>query len=179
MKTIYLIRHCKAKGQEPDAVLTLEGLAQSESLSDFLLDKQIDLVISSPFLRAIHSIKPFIDLTKVSMKIDSRLSERILCSVELTDWMDKLKVSFDDMDLKLPGGESSVEATNRGIEVINELMNESAYNIVIVTHGNLLSLIIRNFKKDFGFNEWKEMKNPDVFKLIIEQDKYSLERIWK
>ncbi|CAM3148907.1 histidine phosphatase family protein [Paenibacillus sediminis] len=59
MKTLYLIRHCKAKGQEPDADLTLEGELQAEALSNFLIDKPIDLIISSPFLRAIHSIKPF------------------------------------------------------------------------------------------------------------------------
>ncbi|CAM3148867.1 histidine phosphatase family protein [Paenibacillus sediminis] len=87
--------------------------------------------------------------------------------------------SFEDMDFKLPGGESTAEAANRGIEVINELLDTSANNIVIVTHGNLLSLIIRNFKKEFGFNEWKEMKNPDVFELIIENDKFSIDRIWK
>lgn len=179
MKTFYFIRHCKAKGQEPNADLTFDGLAQSESLSNFLLDKNIDIVISSPFLRATQSIKPFIEKTKKPMKTDSRLSERILSSIDLPDWMERLEESFADIGLKLYGGESSAEAAQRGLAVINELMNNKAKNIAIVTHGNLLSLIIREFNKDFGFKEWKELKNPDVFELIFKQDEHILNRIWK
>lgn len=179
MKTFYLIRHCKAKGQEPDAELTLEGMEQAESLSAFLLDKQIELIISSPFLRAVHSIKLFSELSNLSVVTDPRLKERVLSSAAMADWMDKLKESFEDMDLKLPGGESSSEAARRGMEVINELMDVGENNIAIVTHGNLLALMLRNFNKDVGFKDWIEMKNPDVFELVLDTDNYSVERIWK
>ncbi|NBD25404.1 histidine phosphatase family protein [Paenibacillus glycinis] len=179
MKTIYLIRHCKAKGQEPDAELTLEGVAQAKSLSLFLLDKQIELIISSPFLRAVHSIKPFSELTNLSVNIDSRLSERVLSSVAMADWMDRLRESFHDTDLKLQGGESSSEAARRGMAVINELMDGGEHTIAVVSHGNLLALMIRNFKKDFGFDDWLAMKNPDVYELVLDTDKHSVKRIWK
>jgi len=35
MKRIYLVRHCKAAGQEPEAPLTEEGVTQAERLADF------------------------------------------------------------------------------------------------------------------------------------------------
>ncbi|MBM7565513.1 histidine phosphatase family protein [Paenibacillus sacheonensis] len=179
MKTIYLIRHCKAQGQEPDATLTLEGHAQAEAITEFLMDKDIEWIISSPYLRAIHSIEPFSRLSRIPINVDPRLSERVLSSEGMADWMDKLKASFEDIDLNLPGGESSAEAADRGVEVIREIAESSANPIVVVTHGNLLSLIINHFKKEFGFNEWKGMTNPDVFELLMEKDKFQISRIWK
>ncbi|MFC4777323.1 histidine phosphatase family protein [Paenibacillus sp. GCM10023252] len=114
MKTIYLIRHCKATGQEPEAELTLEGQEQAKKLSEFLLHEQIELVYSSPYVRAINSIKPLCEYSKIPLHIDVRLSERILSSEDLPDWTDKLEQSFIDMNMKLPGGESSAEAALRG-----------------------------------------------------------------
>jgi len=57
-KTIYLVRHCKAEGQAPDAKLSPIGKKQSALLTEFLLEKQIDSIVSSPFKRAVDSIKP-------------------------------------------------------------------------------------------------------------------------
>jgi len=179
MKTIYLIRHCKALGQKREADLTREGITQSHTLSLFLANKGIEKVISSPFVRAVQSIKPFVDQTKVTLTLDSRLSERILSSNDLTDWMDQLKATFENQDLKFEGGESSNEASKRGIEVITELIKGKENTTAIVTHGNLLSLIIRNYNKEFGFNEWKDMRNPDVFELSEEQNEFRVKRIWK
>lgn len=48
MKNVYVVRHCKADGQEPDAKLTELGIQQAENLAKFLLDKDIDFIISSP-----------------------------------------------------------------------------------------------------------------------------------
>ena len=48
-KIIYLIRHCKAGGQESSATLTSKGVEQACKLADFLYAKQIDYIISSSF----------------------------------------------------------------------------------------------------------------------------------
>lgn len=179
MKTFYLIRHCKASGQEPDAGLTPEEVRQSEALCEFLGNKAIETIVSSPFARAVQTIKPFADQSHIEIIADSRLSERVLSTVAWTDWMDKLQQSFENEHVKFEGGESSAEAAERGLAVITDCMSRKANNVAIVTHGNLLSLIIRNFNKDFGFQDWKALSNPDVFELNIEPDRHVLERIWR
>jgi 2,3-bisphosphoglycerate-dependent phosphoglycerate mutase len=179
MKTFYLIRHCKATGQEPEAALTHEGVLQSKALCEFLGNKGIETIISSPFARAVHTIKPFADQSRIEVIPDSRLSERILSTIDLTDWMDKLKETFVNEHVKFEGGESSAEAAQRGLAVINDCMNRKENKVAIVTHGNLLSLIIRNFKNDFGFHDWKALGNPDVFELKVEREQHGIERIWR
>ncbi|WP_410769469.1 histidine phosphatase family protein [Fontibacillus sp. BL9] len=179
MRTIYLIRHCKAYGQETDADLTSEGYKQSEILSQWLSDKGITQIYASPYLRAIKSVQIFSDLYKIPIRIDSRLRERVLSSWDLPDWVDKLKATFEDHNLWFEGGESSIEAAKRGLEVINEALIKQEETVALVTHGNLLALMIGNYHKDFGFEDWKAMSNPDVYVLKIDQGKSNIERIWK
>jgi phosphohistidine phosphatase SixA len=49
---LYLVRHCQATGQEPDAPLTQLGQQQALVLADWLGEAQIERIVSSPFVRA-------------------------------------------------------------------------------------------------------------------------------
>ncbi|WEK56332.1 MAG: histidine phosphatase family protein [Candidatus Cohnella colombiensis] len=179
MKRIYLIRHCKAKGQDPNTKLTTEGEAQAEQLADILIIKQIDYIVSSPFERAISSIKPLADILNLNIHIDDRLCERVLSTVELEDWMELLKDTFENLELKLSGGESSRDAMTRGVSVIEELYRRSEQNIAVVTHGNLMTLILKYFEGSVGFNEWRSLTNPDIYEIVKPIDgKAYVNRVW-
>lgn len=179
MKNIYIVRHCKATGQEPEAGLTGEGEREAERLADFFSTIQIDQIISSPYVRAIKSIHPFADGKQLPIQTDARLEERKLCVESLPDWMEKLRQTFDDLDMCLKGGESSRTAMKRGVEVVKEVLAQEAGTTILVSHGNLITLILKHFDERFGFNEWKEMSNPDVFLLEIEEERASVKSIWK
>jgi 2,3-bisphosphoglycerate-dependent phosphoglycerate mutase len=181
LKRIYLIRHCKANGQEPGAQLTKEGQIQAEQLAEFLTEKQIDYIVSSSYVRAISTIRPLAQKLNLMIHIDERLCERVLSTKELDNWMENLRESYEDLDMKLPGGESSRDAMNRGTYVIEELHERTEKNIVVVTHGNLMSLIIKNYDYSYGFDEWGRLTNPDIYELVKsnEEAATSLNRIWK
>jgi len=166
MRRIYMVRHCKATGQEQAAALTEEGGLQADELADFFADREIEFVVSSPFVRAVSTIRPFAEKTGMEIHIDDRLSERVLSSHNLPDWMDHLEASFVDVQAKLPGGESSQEAMSRGVRVIEEWFERSEGNGIAVTHGNLMSLILKHYDDKIGFENWRNLTNPDVFELI-------------
>jgi len=178
MKNIYLIRHCKAEGQEPEACLTREGEHQANVLAELLSSYSISLVISSPYKRAVDTIRPFCDLSHIPCITDTRLQERVLSSVPMVDWMDKLRETYIDLDLAYEGGESSNEAMKRGMQVIEELrLRPECNNVALVTHGALMSLILKAYEPDFGFEEWSNLKNPDVYQIAIEDHKTTISRI--
>lgn len=182
LKYLYLIRHCKAEGQESEAKLTNEGYEQSLLLAEFLNKRKIDYILSSPYERAVSTIKPLAKKLHLSINTDERLKERVLSSEHLNDWMDKLSATYADFDLRFPGGETSKEAMNRGLAVIRELGERTESNFAIVTHGNLMSLMISHFDPTFGFEEWKNLSNPDVYELKLKSlslNQYSLTRIWE
>jgi len=179
MEKIYLVRHCKAEGQLPDAHLTEQGREDAERvILDFFKEKTVDLIVSSPYLRAIDTIKPLSRSTGKKIQIDERLKERVLSSADLDDWLTKLEDTYIDLNLKFEGGESSNEAMSRGIEVINELISTPGSTAVVVTHGALLSLIIKHYNHELGFKEWKSMNNPDVYCIEVNHKEISVHHVW-
>ena len=74
-KIIYLVRHCQAEGQKIDADLTPKGIEQALLLSEYFLNKNIDMIISSPYKRAIKSATPFAQTISKEIIKDERLSE--------------------------------------------------------------------------------------------------------
>jgi len=175
MKTLYIVRHCSATGQSPEAELTEKGHQQAQELASFFKNTEISHIISSPFTRAQHSILPTAQEKNLSLLVDKRLSERILSTSDLPNWLEVLEETFKDLDLTLASGESSREANARAIEVIDAAPNNS----IVVTHGNLMSLILKHFDSSIGFHEWKSLSNPDVYTVTIDQHGSTITRVWK
>lgn len=166
MKKIFLVRHCSAAGQHKDSPLTTEGIRQAHLLSIFLREQDfaIDQIISSPYLRASESIKLYAEKKGLEIEFDDRLHERILSNEPVDDWLEVLEHSFHDLDFNLPGGESSNVAMRRANQVLESVFhNEDVSNVLVVTHGNILALILKQYDNRFGFDTWKEMRNPDIF----------------
>lgn len=167
-KTFYIVRHAKAEGQEPAAELSVEGMIQANQLKEQLKELKIEKIISSPFLRAIQTIEPFADERGIHIEVDDRLGERILSINHLEDWMDKLAQTFDDQDVCFEGGESSREALARIDGVIQDVLKENK-TVLLVSHGNLISLFLQSLDNQFGFHEWQTMKNPHIFRIEYEE----------
>ncbi len=177
-KTIYIVRHCKAAGQHPDAPLTPEGVAQAAQLADRLALLPIERIISSPFLRATQSIAPLAQLLSLPITIDGRLAERILSTAELLDWQAALRATFDDLDRCFEGGESSRTAMQRGAAVVRENELHSATVTLLVTHGNLMTLLLKHFDQRIGFVEWQRLTNPDVYRVVLAPERAEIVRMW-
>jgi 2,3-bisphosphoglycerate-dependent phosphoglycerate mutase len=177
-KKIFVVRHCEAEGQPSEARLTDKGVQQAAELAEFFSTISIDRIVSSPFVRAIHSVKPLAELKQVEVETDERLSERVLSTKVLEDWLEKLQATYKDLDVTFDGGESSREAMARGVSVVEDILDGGADNSVIVTHGNLMSLLLKNYQSDFGFDQWKNISNPDVFLLEFDEDEVLLKRLW-
>ncbi|MDQ0208377.1 histidine phosphatase family protein [Alkalicoccobacillus murimartini] len=180
MKSIYLIRHCSASGQEPDAELTGEGSQQAERLAEFLSQENIERIISSPFTRAVQSIEPLRSQQGIELTLDMRLTERILSKQPLEDWLEKLEASFSNMDQVVGEGESSQIAQNRIVEVLEDLLRGPEQRVALVSHGNLLSLLLNYVDPRFGFREWQSLSNPDVYLITSDEDgSLTMTRLWK
>jgi 2,3-bisphosphoglycerate-dependent phosphoglycerate mutase len=178
-KILYLVRHCKAAGQAANAPLTVEGISQAGALDEFLSSIEVGQIVSSPFARALRSIEPLSDRLGIEIKLDDRLIEAALSTIDHPDWLDKLRETFIDPTLSFEGGESSQTATDRALAAIDDALKSNADPTIVVTHGRLLTLILKHFDSKYGFDEWRDLTTPDVFRIAIN-DRYSqVERIWQ
>jgi 2,3-bisphosphoglycerate-dependent phosphoglycerate mutase len=104
---------------------------------------------------------------------DGRLGERVLAAADLPDWLTHLERAFADPDLRLPGGETSREAAARAAAAVAAALASGARTPLIVTHGNLMTLLLQRFDHQYGFAQWQALSNPDVY-LVTDR----VERIW-
>jgi 2,3-bisphosphoglycerate-dependent phosphoglycerate mutase len=176
-KTIFLVRHAKTEGQAPEAPLAPDGLAQATALADLLEKVRIQQIISSPFTRAVQSIEPLAKRLGLGIKIDGRLKEANLSTINYPDWLDRLRTTFSDFELAFEGGESSRTASERGMAAISEVLITGENPAVVVTHGRLLTLILKHFDPKYGFDEWKTLTAPDVFELTLGDSDTTIRRI--
>ncbi|WP_027964137.1 histidine phosphatase family protein [Halalkalibacillus halophilus] len=178
-QTIYIVRHCEATGQDPEAELTEQGADQANELVKFFEIYTVDRIISSPYIRAIQSIKPLSEALNVNVEVDNRLAERALSSNDLPDWKEKLEATFDDLDLKFEGGESNREALTRGREVIEEAFENDVDGTVLVSHGGIISILLSHYGEEFGFLGFESLTNPDVYALTFHNKEINIKRIWE
>jgi 2,3-bisphosphoglycerate-dependent phosphoglycerate mutase len=176
-QVLYLVRHCQATGQEPDAPLTETGKQQAIALADWLGAVPIERIISSPFVRAYQSVIPLSERLGLTIEVDERLIERVLSPVPLNDWRRRLAETFVDLDLSFEGGESSHMAMMRGIEVVHQVIDQTTKPVIIVTHGNLMTLILKYFDEKVGYEEWENLQNPDVYCVKFNNEGIDVEHI--
>ena len=84
--TYYFIRHAHSN-YTPDEInrpLSDKGLESLEKL-DFLADKPITAIYSSPYQRAIQTVEPLAQSLKLAIQTDKRLIERKLSSQAIAD----------------------------------------------------------------------------------------------
>jgi 2,3-bisphosphoglycerate-dependent phosphoglycerate mutase len=84
-----------------------------------------------------------------------------------------------DLDLSFGEGESSRTAMMRGISVVDQAMQQTTDPVVIVTHGNLMTLILKYFNERVGYTEWENLQNPDVYCVQISDERTCTERMIK
>jgi 2,3-bisphosphoglycerate-dependent phosphoglycerate mutase len=66
----------------------------------------------------------------------------------------------------------------RGRAAVNALLMRPVRVLVVVTHGNLLTLILHSFQTQFGFQAWERLSNPDVYCLEVEAERVRVTRTW-
>jgi 2,3-bisphosphoglycerate-dependent phosphoglycerate mutase len=142
---VLLVRHWQSNGlPEPDDGLTDLGLDQAVALEKRLGEFGIDRVLCSPYRRARQTIAPLLAASGLQLDIDERLRERRLAAWFTTEAerFEFVRGTFDDPDLRQPGGESSREASLRGWSALHEALAAPARLPVLVSHGQLLSLVL-------------------------------------
>ena len=55
---------------------------------------------------------------------------------------------------------------------------DGSAGIVVVTHGNLLALLLRSFDPAVGYAHWERLTNPDVYRVAVASGVARVARVW-
>ncbi len=174
MTTIYFVRHAEPNFDNHDDMtreLSEKGLVDRTLVTEYLADKNIHVVLSSPFKRAVDTVRYFADSTGLDVITVDDFRERRVDSCWIEDFDGFCKRQWSDFDYKLSDGETLREVQRRNIRALNEVLDKfSGKNIVIGTHGTALSTIINHFDSSFGYERFSEIKGLMPWAVRMEFD---------
>ncbi|WP_373232082.1 histidine phosphatase family protein [Cohnella sp.] len=173
MKTIiYMVRHAESpydEGDERTRGLTAKGKADAEKITKLLSGEGIDIIISSPYSRAVLSVEGLAQHSNLGIEIFEDLRERHFSSEIIIDLMSNIRNNFYNPEYALPGGESNVDCQNRSIAVLKTILKEhKGKKIAIGTHGLVMTLMMNHFDSKYGLDFLDQLKKPDIYKLQFE-----------
>ena len=184
MTTIYFIRHAEPDYNNHDELtrpLTEKGKRDVELVNKFLEVKQIDIVLSSPFLRALETVNGIADKIKRNVIVVDDFRERRVDSSWIEDFNEFSMKQWNDFDYKLSDGECLREVQKRNINALNKVLFEyENKNIVIGSHGTALSTVINYYDDTYGYNDFNKIRRlmPWIVKFTFDAEQFvNIEKI--
>ena len=165
--------------------LSVDGEERARNLSLINEMKDIDVVISSNYVRAISTAKYIAHQNNLNINIMEEFGER---KFGIDNWDEKPKNftqrQLEDENYKMQNGESRKETADRMYDALLKILNKySGKRIAIVSHATAITYLfmkIFNHQKgtmNINFNERMIIDEnfvwdaPEVFKLLYEDDK--------
>ena len=101
MTKVYFARHAEPNYNNRDDMsreLSAKGMADRELVTQFLSDKNIEVVSSSPYKRAIDTVAHFVDNKGLNIEIVDDFRERKVDSVWIEDFASFSKAQWTNFD---------------------------------------------------------------------------------
>lgn len=153
-----------------DVELTDNGREQAKELAHTLVDKNIDVILSSPLKRAIETSKIVAEICNAPLEIDERLTEQNYGIYEGVDRKDEAFLNNKrNFAYRYPNGESMMQVAYRVYGLIDEIKHKyKDKNVLLISHGGVCRIINTYFR---------DMTNEEFFDYTLkngELEEYKL-----
>lgn len=159
---LYVARHGQTRWNlenrvcgRTDLPLTEVGLEQAQLLARRTKDLKIDVIISSPMLRARQTAEPAAQIHGLKIMVDDRLIEQDYGIYEGVSRFDEgFLANKRHFAFRYPGGESMMDVAHRVYGLLEELRQKYAgKNVLLVCHGGICR-VIRTYFEDMTNEEY-------------------------
>lgn len=180
---ILILRHAESVFSSDDRGrgLSLDGEKAAAALVEFFKGRfQADQIYSSPYRRAMDTVKPVAEAWNLEIIQDERLRERKVADTPVEDFASFVANQWLDHRFSLPGGESLDEAAKRGTEFLRESeAGNRGKTILLSTHGTWMGAVMHAFDPEFDFSDWQSLQMPDCWEMVFYQGVWvETKRVW-
>jgi 2,3-bisphosphoglycerate-dependent phosphoglycerate mutase len=170
--TLILVRHAQSAPSadlpERDFPLSELGRRQAVELAPALAALGVDTLASSPYLRAVDTLRPYAEQAGLPIATDEDLRERKLAG----NWTDlsgpeeaeaAIRRMHADLDFCLEGGETGRACIARFDAALARVVaSNPGRTIAVGSHGGVLGhLLARHAALEGDF--WRRIRNPHIF----------------
>lgn len=173
---VYFVRHAEPNYENHDDMtreLSAKGQKDRKLVTKFLMDKNIQIVLSSPYKRAVDTVREFAEKKEMNIDIIDGFRERKVDSLWIEDFNSFCKKQWEDFEYKLSDGECLKEVQDRNILALKNIVEKfKGKNIVVGSHGTALSTIVNYYDKKFGYSDFNEIRQlmPWVVKFVFDEE---------
>ncbi len=172
MQQVYFVRHCTSDPSVHDESirpLSQKGRQEAAALVEFFRDVPVSRVISSPYLRAMETVRGIAETHGLPVDTDEDLRERAV-GVWVEDFLEFARHQWEDFDYSIPGGESLREVMRRYLMALGRVLDGSSDIAVCGTHGTALSVLIHAYDENFGYDDFLRIMNkmPWIVKFTFD-----------
>ncbi|MNI27837.1 bifunctional RNase H/acid phosphatase [compost metagenome] len=181
---VYMIRHAESlyvAGEERTRGLSEQGKQDALRIREILRNEPIDGFVSSPYERAVQTLKPLADMQQKEILLVEALRERAIGEFGEQGFRAAKQQVYADAQFAFAGGESSSLAQARGIQALERLLEEYANKtIALGTHGDIMTLMLNYFEpQQYDYEFWQAATMPDVYRVEFEDGKLArVRRDW-
>lgn len=114
------------------------------------MKENIEHVLSSTYVRAIQTVEGLANFLRKDIILEPDFRERALAARDhfFDDHAGAVKRVFDDPHFAYPGGESNLDAQERGIKALREVVRSyQGQRVAIGIHGNIMVCIMNCFSR--------------------------------
>lgn len=178
MTQIYFVRHAEPNYRNHDDIgreLTSRGMADRELVTAFLMDKGIDAVLSSPYRRAVDTVRHFADTVRLPVVHITDFREREVADEWIDDFNSFSQHQWADFDFALPGGECLREVQARNIAALEQVLRDyEGQRVVIGGHGTAISTVLNHYDPSFGNDGFERIRRlmPWIVRLDFDGDAF-------
>ncbi len=170
MTRLILVRHAQSMPSselpESDWPLSALGQDQAAALAPVLAELGVDALASSPYRRAIETLRPFAEAAGLPIAVDPDLRERALGGwlENPTEVEDAVRRMHADLEFCLPGGETGLACLARFRAALGRAIEQSDGAIIAVgSHGGVLSHLLASLEAELPAEFWRRIRNPHLF----------------
>lgn len=176
MTEIYFIRHAEPDFKNHDDMtrpLTEKGRGETSRVTEFLADKGVDAVLSSPYRRAVDTVRPFAERAGLEIETVWEFRERRVDSEWIEDFNEFSRRQWADFSYKRSDGETLGEVQSRNIAALRDVLCRfEDKTVAIGSHGTALSTVINYFDPTFGYEEFERVrgKMPWAVRFVFDRN---------
>jgi 2,3-bisphosphoglycerate-dependent phosphoglycerate mutase len=167
--TLVLVRHAQSAPDpslpEREWPLSELGRRQAAELAPALRALSVDALASSPYVRAVDTLRPYAAASGLPIAVDEDLRERALGGwlAEIAEVEAAIRRMHADLDFCLEGGESGRACIARFDAALARVIAANpGRTIAVGSHGGVLGhLLARHAPLEGDF--WRRIRNPHIF----------------
>lgn len=175
MTTLILVRHAQSAPDpalpERDWPLSATGRAQAEALAPVLAELGVDALASSPFIRAVDTLRPYAAAAGLRVGVDEDLRERALGGwlADPAEVEAAVRRMHADLAFHLEGGESGHACLARFEAALARVADaHPGRTIAVGSHGGVLGHLMARQHPPLSGDFWRRIRNPHLFVFDVE-----------